>query len=140
MLVFSLIHSLNRQICARVIFSLILGLVVLAPMFVYAEHLLGDETEECGVGQLCNPVKANNLEDFLRDVVRVIVRVGIPVSAIFVIYSGYLFVSARGSEDRVKHAKQVFWYAIIGTAVLLGAWVIITVIADTIKELGEGVV
>jgi hypothetical protein len=65
----------------------------------------------------------------------VLIKFGIPIAGLFVIYSGFLFVSARGSEDKVKTAKKTFYSTIIGTAILLGAWVIVTVISATVRAL-----
>ena len=68
----------------------------------------------------------------IRDVVNP--RGGV-VAVFFIVYSGFLFVTARGSEDKLKTAKRALLYSVIGTAILLGAWVIAEVIASTINQL-----
>jgi hypothetical protein len=62
--------------------------------------------------------------------------VGLIVAAVFIIYSGFLFVSARGSEDGIKRAKNAFFYTVLGTAILLGAGVIVEIVKATIGALG----
>lgn len=68
----------------------------------------------------------------LLDVVR---QVGIPVIAIFIVYSGFLFVKAQGNESKLSEAKQVLLYTVIGAAIVLGATVISAVINQTIGSL-----
>ncbi|MAZ40808.1 hypothetical protein CL654_01685 [bacterium] len=85
--------------------------------------------------QLQNPIAADNLLGLLQRLVDVLIQYGVVIAVFFIIYSGFLFVTARGSEDKIKSAKKTFLYTIIGASVLLGAWVIVTVIAETIETL-----
>jgi len=86
-------------------------------------------------GELKNPIEAQDLLQLLQKLVEVLIEYGVVIAAFFIIYSGFLFVTARGSEEKVKQAKKTFWYTIIGATVVLGAWVIVTVIAETIESL-----
>jgi len=51
------------------------------------------------------------------------------------IYSGFLYVMAQGDETKLKTAHKALLYSAIGTAVLLGAAVISSVITSTINQL-----
>jgi len=64
-----------------------------------------------------------------------VLKVGIPVIALAIIYSGFLFVFARGNEEKLKTAKDALFYSVIGAAVLLGSWAIAEMIASTIAAL-----
>ena len=55
--------------------------------------------------------------------------------ALAIIYSGFLFVFARGNDEKLKTAKDALFYSIIGAAVLLGSWAIAEMIASTINTL-----
>ncbi len=83
-------------------------------------------------GAIGNPLKADNLLQLLRDIVDIVITFGLPIAALFIIYAGFLFVTARGSEEKIKKAKETFLWAIIGSAILLGSWVIVTLIQNTI--------
>jgi len=88
-------------------------------------------------GQLQNPLgTTNTFAGLMNSIAGSIARIGLPIAAIFIIYSGLLFVTARGSDEQIKKARNAFMWAVIGTGVLLGAWVIAAAIDSTVRSLG----
>lgn len=84
-------------------------------------------------GKIPNPLNSNasSITDFIKIVLKdVVMPLAVTVVVFFVIYAGYLFVTARGSETQISHAKAVLLYTLIGAAILLGA----SVIADAVKN------
>ena len=78
----------------------------------------------------------NNLYTFISLVINnVLMPLGGVVVVIYIIYSGFLFVTARGNETKLATAKRAFMYAVIGTAILLGAWAISLAIKATIGQI-----
>lgn len=76
------------------------------------------------------------IPDFIEALVnKVILPVGSVVVVIMIIYSGFLFVMAQGNETKLSSAKKAFMYAVIGTLILLGSWVIANAIKGTICAL-----
>jgi len=73
--------------------------------------------------------------DFIKQVLSIIVRVGLPVAAIFLVYSGFQFLTAQGDTEKLKTAKHSFVWAVVGTAVLLGAWVLAAAIEGTVNAI-----
>ena len=63
------------------------------------------------------------------------VQVGLPVVALFMLIAGYKFVSARGNSSKLDEAKQNFVYVVIGATLILGAWVIATLIGNTVTQI-----
>jgi len=49
-----------------------------------------------------------------------------------IIYGGIMFATAAGNEDRSGKAKTILLYSIIGGAVILLAWAILTFITTTL--------
>lgn len=82
-----------------------------------------------------NPTNVPTLYDFIREVLTIVVKIGIPVATIFIIWSGFLFLTAQGDEAQLKKAKASFVWACVGVAVLLGAWLLATAIKSTIDQL-----
>jgi len=72
--------------------------------------------------------------EFVEAILEVVLKIGIPVAAMFIIYSGFLFVKAQGNPEELKKAKSAFTYAVIGTAILLGSWLLATGIESTITS------
>ena len=86
--------------------------------------------------RLENPLgESSTIPQLIGTIADAVFKIGVPVAALFIIYSGLMFVTARGSEDRLKKAKTTFMWTIVGTAVLLGAKVIAAVVKETVKAL-----
>lgn len=86
-------------------------------------------------GGLPNPITASSFQDLIQKILRIVIDIGVPVATLFIIYSGFLFVKAQGNPEKLKEAKETFFWTIVGTAVLLGAWVLAQAIAGTINQL-----
>ena len=82
-----------------------------------------------------NPINVPTFPDFINAILNLIITIGIPIAAIFLIYAGFMFVTARGNETQLATAKKAFFGAIIGTAILVGAQVLSNVITQTINSL-----
>lgn len=104
----------------------LLGFVLL-PILVFAAG--GD------VPGITNPLKVDSIKDLIFEVVKVATTIGFYVAVFFIIYSGFLFVTARGNEKKVGDAKNAIIWTVIGTAILLGARVIADVIQGTLNQI-----
>lgn len=117
--------------------SLILFLVllfVILPVFVFAQ---GPEDVTI-TAQIQNPLSADSLFCFLKDILDVFLTVGIIIAVLFMVYAGFLFVTARGNEAQLGTAKKAFLGAVIGTAIIMGVWVIAQAIVATINAIRPG--
>ncbi len=94
-----------------------------------------EDTSDGAGGGIKNPIKADNIEELLKDLLDIIIQIGIPVLVIMFIYTGFLFVKARGNKDEINTAKQALLWTVIGAAIILGAFVISEVIQGTITSL-----
>ena len=66
----------------------------------------------------------------------IILPIGGVLAVLAFVYSGFLYVTAQGNESKIKEAHKALLYTAIGTAVLLGSWVLANVICNTIGQLG----
>lgn len=76
-----------------------------------------------------------NLLLFIKKILEFAIKIGIPIIALAVIYSGFLFVAARGNSRELETAKKSIMYTLLGAAILLGSWAIAELIADTVLSL-----
>ena len=51
----------------------------------------------------------------------------------YIIYAGFLYVTARGNETQVSNASRALLYAVIGGVIILGANIILAVISGTVN-------
>ena len=92
-----------------------------------------------GTFTLCNPLTAKSFCGLLRAIFNAILTLAIPVGVIFIVYAGFKYIIARGNPGEIAKAHKNFLYVIIGTALILSAWVLSTLIGGTITQLlGNG--
>ncbi|MCR4334233.1 MAG: pilin [Patescibacteria group bacterium] len=82
-----------------------------------------------------NPLQVKTISELINSILGLVLQIGLPVAVVFIIYSGFLFVTARGDPKKLTDAKSTFLWTVVGTAVLLGASVIAGVIDATIKQI-----
>jgi hypothetical protein len=84
---------------------------------------------------LQNPLSGTNtLDGFLGKILDAVVLLLTPVVVIMMLYSGFLFVVARGNSEKLGEAKKALMYTLIGAAIVLGAKGFSTVIQNTISQ------
>ncbi len=84
---------------------------------------------------LNNPLDSETFAELVENIAAIVAQIGFPIAALAIIYSGFLFAAARGNEKQLEDAKRVFFWTIIGTAILLGAWAIATALQTFITGL-----
>lgn len=87
---------------------------------------------------LPNPLRSDidSIPKFVVALLDIAVSIGTWVAVFFIIYSGFLFIKARGNPAGLETAKKTLIGTLIGTAILLGAYVIASAINGTITQLG----
>jgi len=55
---------------------------------------------------------ASKIIDFL-------ILLAVPISAILIVYAGYLYITSAGNEDKVKTAQKALIWALVGFAIVL---------------------
>lgn len=79
---------------------------------------------------------ANSIPAVLKIVFNdLVLPIGAMVAVIYIMYAGFMMVTARGNTKQIEEAKNAFFNAAIGTAILLGAWAISQAIATTINNI-----
>jgi hypothetical protein len=82
-----------------------------------------------------NPLKVDTIEGAIKLFMDAVLRIAIPFIVVFFIWSGLSFVLARGNPKKIETAKNMFWYTIIGTLLILGAWTITNAIIGTVNSI-----
>lgn len=86
-------------------------------------------------GVIDNPLEVNNLNDFIGGLLKALLKIGIPILVVFLIYAGLRFVMARGNEKELEIAKKNFLWVMVGGAILLGAWTIVRLLKGTLDQI-----
>jgi hypothetical protein len=80
-------------------------------------------------------LKADTFEGLLLDILNILIVLAIPIIVLFIVYAGFLYVTARGNAEQVKQATQSLTYAIIGALMIIGAVAIAEVLKGVITAL-----
>lgn len=84
--------------------------------------------------EFTNYLKFNDLKDFLEAILSIVVVLATPIVIFFIIYSGFLYVTAQGEPEQIKTAKRSLLYSIIGGLLVLGAFAIAQIVGDTVDK------
>ena len=79
-----------------------------------------------------------NLSDFIKVIIEIVLVVGVPILVLAIIYAGFLYVKAQGNPGELEVAHRALLYTVIGGVLLLGAFVIANAIGQTVHDIGEG--
>ena len=80
-----------------------------------------------------SPLASSDIDVLLGQLMKIVVQVGGVLVVLFIIYSGFKFVTARDSEPERKKAREIFYATIIGGGILLGADIIANIIIETVN-------
>lgn len=82
--------------------------------------------------ELKNPITFSTIPDLLMAVLNVMIVVSIPIVVLFLIYAGFLYVTARGDEQKIKDASSALTYGVIGGVVIIGSVAILQIIKNVV--------
>lgn len=120
-----------------------LFLLVFLPLITYAEQGSdnGNNINNNTTITLNNPLgdKVNNLPAFIYMVLDIVFQIGAVLAVLFLMYVGFMFVTARGDPEKLQTARRAFLYTVIGIALLLGGKLVASVIGNTITQVSTGI-
>lgn len=83
---------------------------------------------------LQNPLQYDNITSFIAGALKALVVIALPIITLFIVISGFMFVFARGNPSKLAEAKKNFLFVILGAILILGAWVLATLIGGTVSQ------
>ena len=111
--------------------NIILAVFILAlPVLSFAQ-VTGDPP----IVTIDNPIGADTINELIKTILEGVIKIGIPIITLAIIYCGFLFVSAQGKPESIKKAKDALLYTLIGAAILIGSWAIAQLISETVLAL-----
>lgn len=85
---------------------------------------------------LTNPLSnISSIPDFFRVLIEIILVFAIPFIVFFIIYAGFLYVTAQGNPEKIKKAHMALLFALIGGMLILGANVLLDIITNTVTQI-----
>ncbi len=87
--------------------------------------------------RLFNPLKVNSIGELLSLILNVVTIFAVPIVVFFLIYSGFLYVTAQGKPEAIQKATTAFTWTIVGGLIVLGANTLLTIIQKTVESLHQ---
>lgn len=97
------------------------------PLTTYAQT--GPATQSV---RLNNPLRVTSITGLLEALLSIVIVLATPVIVFFIIYSGFLYVTAQGNPEQIKQASRSLTYAIIGGVIIIGAMAIATIVKNLV--------
>lgn len=79
-----------------------------------------------------SPLAMSSITELFQALLEILLILAIPIVVFFIIYAGFLYVTAQGNVDQITKAHRALLYAIIGGLLILGGNVLIEVIGGTV--------
>lgn len=89
---------------------------------------------------LDNPLNPtfSSVPAFIAGALKALAMIALPIITLFLVISGFLFITAQGNQEKLNTAKKNFMYVVIGALLILGAWILATLIGGTVSQLTRG--
>ncbi|MCK4453849.1 hypothetical protein KAU51_00650 [Candidatus Parcubacteria bacterium] len=81
-----------------------------------------------------NPISSDSFADLAYNIIKFIFNVALAIVPIMFIIAGLAFITAAGDPEKIKRAKDMVWWTIIGFMVILLANGIIQAIQEIFEE------
>jgi hypothetical protein len=84
-----------------------------------------------------NPLDSSisTIPAFFSVLIDILLVFAIPFIVFFIIYAGFLYVTAQGNAEKIKTAHNALLYALIGGMLILGANVLLDIITNTVDQI-----
>ncbi|MDP2641493.1 MAG: pilin [Candidatus Yanofskybacteria bacterium] len=74
---------------------------------------------EGGGIKICNPLQADSFTDLIDNILGFIFMIASALVPLMVVLAGFLFVTGGGNPDKIKQAKNILLWTVIGFTIIL---------------------
>lgn len=73
-----------------------------------------------------NPIAAKNFPCLIRALSQAAIQIVVPIAIVAIIFAGLKFIiaGAQGNDGKIKEARNMLFWIVIGTAVVVGSFVL----------------
>src|SRR3989344_9297580 len=96
--------------------------------------------DDGGLYVSCGEIGVRGFACILTTILKILLSLAFLVAIIFVVISGYRFITSQGNEQAVTKAKQNLTWAIIGIVLIFLAWILMSFILDLAKTGDPGAI
>lgn len=83
-----------------------------------------------GVSSIPNPLRAATVGEFFAKLIDLAIFAGFIGAAFFIVYGGVMMMLSAGNEEKLRSAKSIITWAVVGFTILILAKVFILVVVS----------
>ena len=81
-----------------------------------------------------NPLSFTSITDMIVAILNIVIIISTPIVVFFLIYAGFMYVTAQGNPEKLKAASSALLYGIIGGVIILAAIPILTIVKNLVSS------
>lgn len=82
---------------------------------------------------------STTITDLIINIIKILLFVSGGIAVLFVIYGGFLYLTAGGNEEQAEKGKTALVNAIIGIIIVILAYVIVNVVVNLVSGYSGGI-
>lgn len=92
---------------------------------------------QTGGAMLKSPLNSaiSTIPALIAGALKALVIIALPLISLFFVYTGFLFVKARGNPGELATAKRALFFVMTGAVLILGAWLFANLLGNTVSQL-----
>lgn len=79
-----------------------------------------------------NPLTFSSIVDMIAAIMNAMVIIATPIIVFFLIYAGFMYVTAQGNPEKIQAASRSLLYGVIGGVIVLGSVAILVIIKSVV--------
>jgi TRAP-type C4-dicarboxylate transport system permease small subunit len=84
------------------------------------------------VGDAANLTSQTTLPELIGNLIRTFIGLLGIIFLLLIVYAGYLWLTAQGDDDKVKHSKELLKNAVIGLIIISAAYAIAAFVINAV--------
>jgi len=82
---------------------------------------------------LANPLAFPDITSLMQAILNMVIIISTPIVVLFIIYGGFLYVTAQGNPEKLQVANRSLVYGVIGGVIVIGSVAILQIVQNTVN-------
>ncbi|KKR04244.1 MAG: hypothetical protein UT30_C0010G0008 [Candidatus Uhrbacteria bacterium GW2011_GWF2_39_13] len=83
---------------------------------------------------LTNPLYTTDIREVIARIIQAILGITGAVALLMFVYGGFLLLISGGENEKIKKGKETMKWAVLGLAVIIGAYMIVSTIINALEK------
>ena len=112
--------------------KILLFIIIFSIIFI-----AGSLIAEAQLVEIPDPLGDKTITEIINLIIdKILAPIGFALATIMIVWSGILYMTAGGSEEKVTKARKALMWAVIGFAIFISAKFIVKLIEEALKSAG----